>query len=137
MPFPAISPTDDSALNQPPPSPALADGQNPGYPAPNPTISQALGPGGGGGMVNSQSMPMDVLKGMTEAATKIAQDLDAFAQMTPDLAADWALVRQALATVMAKVLMAGGGPVSSTNPGPAFPGGGLDRGGTALASGGM
>lgn len=137
MPMPNSSSTLDGSqmLDQPPPSPALGTGQNPGYPAPN--LSQALGPAGTASTLSSATLPMDVLKGMTDTATKMAQDLDSFAQMTPDLAPDWAAVRAALSTAMAKVLMAGGGPTSPTATGPGFPGGGLDRGGQSLASGGV
>lgn len=119
------------ALDQPPPSPALAQGMNPG----SPSMSDLMGevpP-----QVQADQMPPDVLTGMMTAATKIAQDLDSFAQMTPNLAADWAAVRAALATAMSKLLQAGSNPTTPTATGPGFPGGGLDRGGMRLASGGL
>lgn len=117
-------------LDQPPPSPALAQGMNPG----SPSMSDLMGQGPA---VPADQMPPDVLTGMMTAATKIAQDLDSFAQMAPNLAPDWAAVRTALAAAMSKLLSAGSNPISPTAPGPGFPGGGLDRGGMALASGGL
>ncbi len=119
-------------LDQPPPSPALAQGMNPGSPSMTDLMGQTANP-----QVPADQMPQDVLTGMMTAATKIAQDLDSFAQMTPNLASDWAAVRAALAAAMSKLLMAGSNPTSPTAPGPGFPGGGLDRGGMALASGGL
>lgn len=116
-------------LDQPPPSPALSQGMNPGPPP----MSAMLGPDT---PLNSQGIPPDVLTGMLQATTKMAQDLDALAQMTPDLAPDWMAVKTALAAAMSKVVMAGGGPTSPTATGPGFPGGGFDRAGLPLAPSG-
>lgn len=116
-------------LDQPPPSPALQDGVNPGMPS----IQTLRGPQAG---LSAQGLPPDVLTGMLQTSMKIAEDLSALAQMTPDLASDWAQVISGLSAVMAKVVQAGGGPVSPTATGPQFPGGGFDQGGAPLASGG-
>lgn len=114
-------------LDQPPPSPALSMGVNPGNPAP---MSQMAPP------LSSNQIPPDVLTGVLKAGEKIDQDLRSFAQMFPDLAPYWQTVMAALAEAMSRVAMAGGGPTSPTAAGPGFPGGGLDRGAQPLASGG-
>lgn len=130
MPAPPSILAGSDQLDSTPPSPALTGGQNPGYPPMN-QMAQGMAPA-----VPADQFPPEVLTGMMQAAQKIAQDIDSFAQMTPDLAPDWAAVRSALAQAMSKLLMAGAGPSSPTAVGPGFPGGGLDRGGMALASGG-
>lgn len=120
-----------SQLDGPPPSPAPQAGASTGVP---------LQPGGGsqagiGGMgvapldVNSGQMPPEVLTGILQAGESISKMYDSFAQVTPDLAPDWANCKNALLAVMAKVLQAGAGPTSPVAPGPQFPGGGLDKGG--------
>jgi hypothetical protein len=133
MPAPPGVLSGSEMLDQPPPSPALGAGMNPGNPG-IPGMSQLM-PNAGAGL-SAQSLPPDVLTGMMQAADKISQDLDAFAQMTPDLAQDWAAVKETLAVAMSKVLLAGSGPTSPTAAGPGFPGGGLERGAVPLASGG-
>ena len=130
MPFTPGTLQGSDVLDQPPPSPALSTGVNPGTPAP---MSQMGGPADA---LHSQMLPPDVLTGMLKVTTKMAEDLNALAQMTPDLAPYWAAVHDALTEVMSRVFMAGGGPTSPTAPGPGYPGGGIDRGGLPLASGG-
>lgn len=114
-------------LDQPPPSPALSSGMNPGMPLPGEMQLPTLASG---------QLPPDILTGMTQTLGKMASDVDAIAQMAPDLAADCAAVRATLSALMSKVLVAGAGPISPTAPGPGFPGGGIDRGAMPLASGG-
>lgn len=116
-------------LDQPPPSPAIS-GATPGV-NPGPAPMSAMAP-----PLAASQIPPDVLTGMLKVTEKMDQDLRALAQMTPDLAMYWQSVSEALAVAMSQVLMAGGGPTSPTNTGPGFPGGGLDRGGMPLASGG-
>ena len=53
---------------------------------------------------------------------------DSFAQITPDMAADWGMLNEQLETVLAKLLMQGAGATSPTASGSQFPGGGFDRG---------
>lgn len=114
-------------LDQPPPSPALGpSGVNPGMPLPGEMQLPSL---------TSGQLPPEVLTGMMSTATKWAEQLDAFAQMAPDLAPDWAAVREALSIAMSKLLAAGAGPIAPTAPGPGFPGGGIDRGAQPLAPG--
>jgi hypothetical protein len=78
--------------------------------------------------VPSDQMPPEVLTGLMQAAQTISSTLDSFAQVTPDKGAQLALIKDLLQRYLADVMAAGAGPVSSTAPGPAFPGGGVDRG---------
>lgn len=89
-----------------------------------PTLSGLAQPA----QVGSANIPPEILTGMLAAAEKIDGMFDSFAQVTPDLATDWALCKDVLKRTLGKVLTAGGGPTSPTNPGPQFPGGGLNAG---------
>jgi hypothetical protein len=108
-----------SPLDQPPPSPTPMGGQ----PAGGPFSPQGLVP-----QVPSDQMPPEVLTGLMQAAQTVAATLDSFAQVTPDKGAQLALIKDLLQRYLADVMAAGAGPVSPTAPGPAFPGGGIDRG---------
>lgn len=128
----------DRALDGPPPSSAQSTNGSTGIPP------QPAPPGGGGGIgsmgvaplnVSAGQMPPEVLTGILQAGESISKMLDSFAQVTPDLAPDWAACKQALLAAMAKVLQAGAGPTSPVAPGPQFPGGGLDKGGGPPALG--
>lgn len=110
-----------TTLDSPPPSSALTSGSQSGFP---PVNAPGTPP-----PVPSHQLPPEVLNGMMQAATAMSSTLDSFAQMTPDLAADWALVKQDLQTALSKLQLAGAGPTSPTAPGPDFPGGGLDANG--------
>ena len=125
LPRPGSTPG-SAVLDGPPPSPATSQGMSPGTPL------GSLVPS-----VPSSALPPEVLTGMMQAAEKISTIYDGFAQATPDLAADWAMAKQALEMAMAKVLAAGAGATSPNNPGPQFPGGGFDKGGMPSASGGV
>ena len=76
----------------------------------------------------STSMPPEILTGITSAAAQIGDLLDSFAQVTPDKAAQLAMIKDLLQQYLADLLAAGSQPVSPTASGPAFPGGGMDRG---------
>lgn len=119
-----------SPLDAPPPSPAAEQGMNPGMP-----LSSLL-PNGGAQPLGAGQLPPEMLTGILQAGEQISEMLDGFAQALPDLAPDWAQVKESLMAAMAKVLQAGAGPTSPNAPGPNFPGGGFDRGGFPLASGG-
>lgn len=73
-------------------------------------------------------MPPEVLTGIQDRGQQIMSDIDAFAQVTPDLALDWSLLKMQFQRILAKIQLAGGQPISSTNTGPNFSGGGIDRG---------
>lgn len=114
---------DSNLLNAPPPSPAqpLA-----------PTAGMQGSVAGLSGMsIPSGMIPPEILAGVQQGAEKINLMLDTFAQVTPDLAADWLAIQDLLQRVMGKLLVAGAPAASPTTTGSAFPGGGLDRGGMA------
>jgi hypothetical protein len=125
---------DSAMLNGPPPSPA----QPPLPPMPgDPSMmgGPALGPAGPGGPMPgtpSGLIPPEILTGITQRLAQIDQDLDTFAQVTPDQAAILLQVKEMLKAYMGALLVAGSQPASPTAPGAAFPGGGLDRGGMAM-----
>lgn len=79
-------------------------------------------------MQPSDQMPPEILTGILSSATKIGQLLDSYAQVAPDLAVQFAMIKDQLATVLAQLTTKGAGPTSPTATGPAFPGGGIDRG---------
>lgn len=108
-----------SPLDAPPPSPTPMGG------AADPFSPQGLT---GAPPVPADQMPPEVLTGLMQAAQTINATLDSFAQVTPDKGPQLALIKDLLQRYLAEVMTAGAGPVSATAPGPAFPGGGLDRG---------
>lgn len=124
--FPSIGPTPGSqALDSPPPSPTPMS-PPPGGGGDFSMSGIAGGPSPGG--IPSSGMPPEVLTGLTQSMTTVAQMLDAAAQVTPDQAGQLGLIKDLISQYLATVMQAGGGPVSPTAPGPAFPGGGMDRG---------
>ena len=112
MPMPGASP-----LDAPPSSPQI--GQQPigsmaGMAPPIPT----------------SAMPPELLTGLLQAGQKMGEMIDSFAQVTPDLAADWSLLKDLLQRILGKAVGAGAGPAASpTEPGGNYPGGGFDRAG--------
>jgi hypothetical protein len=105
-------------LDGPPPSPTPMGEMGGG-----PLAMQGLAP-----QVPTDQLPPEVLTGIMQAAQKVAQTLDSFAQFTPDKGAQLALIKDLLQRYLADLTVAGAGAVSPTAPGPAFPGGGIDRG---------
>jgi hypothetical protein len=73
-------------------------------------------------------MPPEMLDGIQTAAQTVNQILDSFAQATPEDAALLGMIKQLLGQYTAKLQASGAGAISPTNAGPAFPGGGIDRG---------
>lgn len=125
MAGPATAATaDTSQLDGPPPSPTAMGGQPNASPTGGLSMS-GLAPGGG---VPSTQMPPEILTGLMQSAQTISAMLDSFAQVTPDKAASLALIKELLQQYLADVTTAGAGPTSPTASGPAFPGGGIDRG---------
>lgn len=107
-----------SLLDGPPPSPATAGlGQ---------LAAGASTPG-------NQPQTPDVLAGILEASTSMANMLDTFGQMLPEFAPDFAQVREVLQNTLAKVVSAGGGSVATTGTGAPFPGSGPLTGPTAVS----
>lgn len=127
--FPSTGPTPGSqALDQPPPTPTpMSPPPAGGGDFSMRGIAGGGGPAGPGG-IPSSGMPPEVLTGLTQSMTTVAQLLDAAAQVTPDQAAQLGLIKDLISQYLATVMQAGAGPVSPTASGPAFPGGGMDRG---------
>lgn len=120
MPQPMLPGAGASVLDGPPPSPTPA--------APEGQFQvRGLVPGGSA-VVPTGAIPPEILTGITSAATKIAEMLDAFAQATPDKAAQLALIKDLLQRYLADLMVGGAGAVSPTASGPAPPMGGIDRG---------
>lgn len=115
---------DSAVLNAPPPNP-----QQPL--APTAGMQGSVAGLAGQSQIPSGMIPPEVLGGMMQVAQTIDAQLDTFAQITPDLAADWLALKDMLQRVIGKILVAGGQPSSPTAVGSPFPGGGIDRGGMA------
>lgn len=109
-------------LDGPPPSPQSMGAGPTG--APTQFSLSAVAPG----MVPAQQLPPEVLTAIVSSAQKIATMLDSYAQATPDMAADWGMLKDQLQTVLAKLMTQGAGAMSPTATGQQFPGGGVDRG---------
>ena len=88
-----------------------------------PTLSGFAGPA----PVSSANIPPEILTGMIQAGEKVSSIFDSFAQVTPDLAADWDILKDLLQRTLGKVLAAGGGPSSPTAAGSPFPGGPMSK----------
>lgn len=106
-----------SALDEMPPSPDL-----------NPNRGMPGMAGMAPPLMGSQQIPPEILTGILARASQMAKDFDAFAQVTPDLAGEWGMLRDFLERITSKLLVAGAGPTTPTSPGATFPGGGLDSG---------
>lgn len=115
-----------STLDTPPPSPDTPGGGagGPGATGGMPTLAGLSQPAS----IGSQQMPPEVLTGMMQAAQKISSMFDSFAQVTPDLASDWAMIKDMLNRTLGKLLVAGGGPTSPQATGSPFPAGGMSTG---------
>jgi hypothetical protein len=106
-------------LGAPPPSPTPMGGMQGNAPF----SMQGLAP-----QIPSNRLPPEVLTGITAAAQKVSEMLDSFAQITPDKSAQLALMKDMLQQYLADLMSSGAGAISPTASGPAFPGGGMDRG---------
>lgn len=122
MPFPqSQSAGSADQLSGPPPSPQGAGGGPTGG-APFSMAGLAPPP------VPSTMMPPEVVTGILASAEKIGSLLDSYAQVAPDLAMKFAMIKDQLQAVLAELVKAGATPTSPTATGPGFPGGGMDRG---------
>lgn len=120
--MPGMMPQGSQTLDGPPPSPQMA-GAGPMGGATPMSLSQLAPP-----QVPSAQMPPEILTGLLQASQKIGELLDSFAQVAPDLAMDFSALKDQLAMILAKLVQSGAGPTAPTATGPAFPGGGMDRG---------
>lgn len=78
--------------------------------------------------VPAAQLPPEVLTAIIQSAQKISSMFDSYAQVTPDMAADWGMLKEQLTVVLAKLMQQGAGATSPTASGPQFMGGGFDRG---------
>ena len=117
-------PPGSTPLDSPPPSPDVPGGGAGGANQAMPGMAGVSQPA----QIGSASIPPEILTGMLQAGEKIAGMFDSFAQVTPDLAMDWDQLKMFLQKVLGKVLAAGGGPSTPTDPGRNFPGGGIAGG---------
>lgn len=115
----AFPDTGTEQLGAPPPSPTPMGGMNGSAP-----FSMAgLAP-----QIPSNRLPPEVLTGITASAQKVAEMLDSFAQITPDKAAQLALMKDLLQQYLADLMMVGASAISPTASGRQFPAGGLEQG---------
>lgn len=112
-------------LDGPPPSPAMDQGMNPGMP-----LGAMVRP------VSPEAIPPELLQGAMGVGEQLTTGIDSLAQLFPQFAPQFGLAKEALMAALAQVAQAGAPPTSPTAPGPNFPGGGFERGGMPLASGG-
>lgn len=125
MAFPPRSP-DTSQLDGPPPSPTpmgdLAGG--------GPMSVRGLVPGGG--PVAMGQLPPEILRGVMQTGETIDSAIKSIAQLAPGKAAQLnliqALLQQVFAEIVSEAADNAGATISPTATGPAFPGGGMDRG---------
>lgn len=78
--------------------------------------------------IPTNAMPPEVLTGITQSATSMGDLLDSWAQITPDKAAQLSMIKDMVQQYLADLMGGGAGPTTPTASGPAFPGGGMDRG---------
>ena len=78
--------------------------------------------------IPTNSMPPEVLTGITQSAQSMGDLLDSWAQITPDKAAQLSMIKDLVQQYLADLMGGGAGPTQPTATGPAFPGGGMDRG---------
>lgn len=116
----------DSQLNGPPPSPTAMSGGGD-----TPFSMRGMMPPGAGGApgVGPEAIPPEVLRGVMQTADTMGASLDTFSQLFPAEAAGFAMVKDLLQQLLAKIVGAAGSPaISPTSTGAQFPGGGMDRG---------
>ena len=117
----AAMPQASGPLDGPPPSPQLMGGGPTG--GATPFSLSAMAPP----QVPSAQMPPEILTGILQSASKIGELLDSYAQVAPDLAMEFAAIKESLQTVLAQLVQAGAGATDPTATGPAFPAA-FDRG---------
>ena len=111
-------------LSAPPPSPT---GMNPDGMGNAPVSMRGMA-GPLAAPVPTNQLPPEVLTGIQAAAAPILQTLQSFAQFTPDKAPQLALILDLFTQYLNSIGVAGSQAVTPTATGPAFPGGGIDRG---------
>lgn len=114
-----------SQLDAPPPNPVMAPTEGMG-PQQMPTFSEMARPMTAG--TPGQATSPEILVGLMQTMTTIAGMYDSAASIVPELANDFALLKDLQERTMAKLLIKGGQPASPASPGLNFPGGGFETG---------
>lgn len=107
-----------TVLDTPPPSPAMEMGSSTGTP-----MGDLVDP------LPTNQLPIPMLTGFLQSLESVHKMLAGYAQAMPQIAQKIGAVQAALIDLSADVMAAGAGPTSPVNPGPQFPGGGIDSGG--------
>ena len=116
-----------SQIDAPPPSPVMAQAPQGADPqAGFPSFSEMARPQTAG--TPGQATSPEILVGIMSSMQTISGMYDSMASILPDLAGDFALLKDLGERTMAKLLVKGGQPASPNNAGLSFPGGGFDRG---------
>ena len=132
--FPQKKSTQTSNVAQPGGSTSQLDA-----PPPSPMQMPQAGPMGSMPMPSEFSRPMtagtpgsatspEILMGLMQTMETIAGMYDSMASILPDLATDFALLKDLGQRTMAKLLIKGGQPAAPNSTGLNFPGGGFDAG---------
>jgi len=120
---PPLPASTNAPLDQTPPSPQMLGGGPQGQATPMSLSALAPGQPMGAGQ-----MPPEILSGILQSAQRVESMIDAWAQVAPDLAMEFSMIKTQLAATLAKLVQMGAAPTSPTASGAAFPGGGMDRG---------
>lgn len=115
-------------LDQPPPNPsAPMNGgmMQPGQATPFPSFAEMAQPVTAG--TPGKQLTPEILMGVMQGLTAVEGIWDSAASILPDLAADFAMLKDLQQRVAAKIVMKGGA-APATATGLNFPGGGFDRG---------
>lgn len=116
-----------SILDAPPPNPTGADQPlTPGAQPQMPSFDQMAAPMTAG--TPGRATTPEVLMGVMSSLETISGMYDSMASVVPDLASDFAMLKDLQQRVAAKLLTKGGQPSSPVSPGLNFPGGGFERG---------
>jgi len=78
--------------------------------------------------VPTGSIPPEILQGFMSSGQTIDDTLNTWAQLFPAKGAQLGLIKDLIQKLVAEIVAEGAGPTSPTAAGPAFPGGGIDRG---------
>jgi hypothetical protein len=84
--------------------------------------------GGGPTQIPSNRLPPEVITGVTASFQKVIEVVNSAVQVTPDKAAQLGMIVDLINRYLSDLQVAGAQPLSPTATGPAFPGGGFDRG---------
>lgn len=117
-----------SILDGPPPNPVDQSTQplQPGQTPPQPSFSEMAAPLTAGSP--GRATTPEVLMGVMNSLESMSTMYDSMASIIPDLASDFAMLKDIQQRVAAKLLVKGGQPASPVSTGLNFPGGGYESG---------